>query len=145
MKTLKAVLLLSLILPILFGCSSKFTIPENATFNRNFVGTWEGKHLDEKSGHWKKWSQQRKNDGTYTLQSKYYDKNEKFLKDTVETGYWWIHNDLFNEISSISMTQPESYRYQFITKDKIKFSSVDPASASDDKAGYSFVDTRISE
>ena len=145
MKTLKTVLLLSLFLPILFGCSSKFAIPENATIDANFIGKWEGKHFDEKSGHWKKWIQIRKSDGTYTLHLKYYDKKDKFLSGTVETGYWWIQNDLFNEISPKSMTKPESYRYHFIDENKVKFSSVKLDSSSDEKAGYSFVDTRLSK
>lgn len=145
MKTLKAVFLLLLFVPILFSCSTKFTIPANATIDTEFIGKWEGKHFDEKSEYWRKWVQNRNSDGTYTIHLRYYDKNEKLLSDTVETGYWWIQNDLFYEISTKSMTRPESYRYHFIDEDIIKFSSFKLDSSHDEKASYSFVDTRVSE
>lgn len=145
MKTLKAVLFLSLLLLILVGCSAKYTIPENSTTDANLVGQWEGKHFVEKAGYWKKWRQNRKSDGTYTLHLKFYDKKDALLREMVEAGYWWIQKDLFYEISPKSMKTPEAYHYHFIDKDKVKFSSVkrDPASA--EKAAYSFVDTKVSD
>ncbi|MEN8177975.1 MAG: hypothetical protein ABFS39_05080 [Pseudomonadota bacterium] len=139
MKTLKAFLLALFFLPLLFGCSAKFTIPENASIDANFIGKWEGKHFDEKSGYLKKWVQTRKGDGTYTIHLKFFDKNDKFLSESAETGYWWIKSDLFHEISPSSMKKPESYRFQLMGKDKIKFSSVKA------KADYSFIDIRVSK
>ena len=144
MKMLKAVLLLLLFLPSIWSCTAKFAIPENAIIGKNFIGKWEGQHSDKKSGILRKWDQTRNSDGTYSIHLKYYDKENKYLKDTVETGYWWIQDNLFYEISPGNMKTPESYQFKFINKDKIKFSSVITDSSSK-QAGYSFVDTRVSE
>ena len=90
MKTLKTFLLVAFFLPLLTACPTQFTMPENATIDKKFIGTWEGKHFDKKSGQLRKWTQTRKDDGTYSIQLKYFDKNEKLLSQTIETGHWWI-------------------------------------------------------
>ena len=139
MKTLKTILVILFFVTVLIGCAAKYTIPENVAYDAEFIGMWEGKHVDEISGHWRKWVQTRKGDGTYTIHMKFYDKNEKLLSESEETGYWWIKNDLFYEIPSAEMKKPESYLYKILDKDKIEFTSVKPGS------DYSFVDTRVSE
>ena len=42
MQTLKTLLLVSFYILLLLGCSTKFPIPENSTFDVNFIGKWEG-------------------------------------------------------------------------------------------------------
>jgi len=143
MKTSKTISLLLVIFPILIGCSTKYTIPDNAEIDVNFVGSWEGKHYNKETEHWKKWIQKRKSDGTYTIHLKYFDKNEDLLSETIAAGYWWIQNNQYNEISPKSMTKPESYRFQFADKDTINFSAVNLDSSPDEKADYSFVDKRV--
>ncbi|MDJ0807591.1 MAG: hypothetical protein QNJ78_12245, partial [Gammaproteobacteria bacterium] len=111
--------------------------PENAIHDKSFVGKWQGKHLDAKTGSVKKWVQIRKDDGTYIIQFDHYDNKGKLLGKSNETGYWWIEKGLFHEISPNTMDQPESYLYRFMGKDKIKFISAKPNS------DYSFEDTRV--
>lgn len=143
MKYLKTIFLSLVIFPMLIGCSTKYTIPDNAVIDANFVGSWEGKHYSEDTEHWRKWVQNRKSDGTYTIQLKYFDKNNDLLSQTTKTGYWWIQNNHYNEISPKSMATPESYRYQFTDKDTINYFSVNPNASSDEKADYTFVDKRV--
>jgi hypothetical protein len=143
MKKLFKSLFISVFLFSFIGCAAKYTIPTDSTNDPEFTGKWSGKHYNEKGKYWRKWVQVRNSDGTYHLTLKYYDKSEKYLNTTIENGSWWIQNGLYTEINPNRMSKPESYKFEFVSKDEIKFSSNDIDSSSDEQIGYSFTDTRV--
>ncbi len=145
MKIFRTLLPLLLLTLATSGCVAKYTVPADVTNDLSFVGKWAGKQFNEEGEYWRKWEQNRHSDGTYKLILKYYDKKDKFLSRKVETGNWWLKDGLFHEIAPKRMSKPESYKYKFIAKGQIEFFSVAIDESSDEKVGYSFVDSKVNE
>ena len=144
-NSFRTLLLIASLVIFSTGCVKTYTIPKEATRDSIFVGKWEGQHFNKEGGYWRKWEQTRIVDGTYKLVLIYYDKNDRFLDSELEKGDWWIYDGLYYEISTSRMNEPEAYKYEILSEDQIKFLSVKIDSSSDEKVGYSFIDTRSKE
>jgi hypothetical protein len=134
MKNLKIVPLLLMIV-LQAGCGTM-----NNTSQRNapedirhvFVGTWEGKHMDDQGKLLRTWIQNRSEDGTYSIIFCYH--TEKGIYKSTQKGKWWIEGNRFYEIAPDVMKEPDVYRFEIRSESEIRFRSI--------LTDYEFVDKR---
>lgn len=88
------------------------------------------------------WEKTRMVDGTYKLVLLYYNKYHRFLDSKVEEGKWWIYNDIYYEMLPSMMEQPQSYKYEILSDDKIKFTSTMIDASSDERIVYFPIEKR---
>lgn len=122
----------------LSGCESIPT-DHRSVIDDKLIGTWTGEY-SEKDGATKSWTQQRKADGTYSIDFKFMAQDGTINRFS-EAGQWWVKDGLFHEIAPAWMQQPGSYQYHF--KDDshcIEFLLVDSLESIEEVGQYQFVE-----
>lgn len=102
------------------------------------IGNWQGEYT-EKDGSLKSWVQTRNGDGSYRIEFRFVE-----LDGTVyrleETGKWWVKKNLFHEIATSQMQQPDVYQYRFQDNGCIEFLLVESNESPEDIGHYRFVE-----
>lgn len=102
------------------------------TIRQMFVGVWEGEHFDHDGKLVRSWTQNRSDDGTYTIVFVVYTEQGTFKSR--QKGKWWIDDDKFYEIASDQMDKPDGYEFEILNGNEIRFKSLTKE--------YEFIDRR---
>ncbi len=130
--------LVVLLMIILSGCEAVPTASQRGKVDDKLIGAWEGEYL-EKDGTLKKWTQTRKEDGTYRIEFRFVEPDGTVNRFS-ELGLWWIKDGLFHELVPSWMKHPDSYQYHFKDNNCIEFLLVDSRESIEDIGKYYFVE-----
>jgi len=128
-------LVLVLLYAVSGGCS---TAADNTrqvgieAVRQQFIGAWEGEHVDGEGRLVRSWIQNRSEDGTYAIVFRHH--TEKGVFESRQKGKWWIEGNRFYEIAPDVMNEPDVYEFEILNENEIRFKSVTKA--------YEFVDRR---
>ncbi len=136
MKRLKIPPALICMIILQIGCGGvhktyQGSAPEDT--RRIFVGTWQGEHMDDEQKLLRTWTQNRAEDGTYTIT--FFHHTEKGVYRSAQKGKWWIDGDRFYEIAPDVMEEPDVYEFEILNENEIRFKSV--------VTDYEFIDSRL--
>ena len=136
MKRLKISPAFIFIIILQAGCASLHNtysgdVPED--IRRMFVGTWQGEHVDNEGKLLRAWTQNRSEDGTYTIT--FYHYKQDGIYSSKQMGKWWIDSDRFYEIARAVKQEPDVYRFDILDENEIRFKSI--------VTDYEFVDRKM--
>lgn len=120
----------------LFGCEVISNANQHSFIDVKLIGTWEGEYT-EQGGTIKSWTQTRKADGTYLIEFSFTELDGTTKRFT-ESGRWWVKEDLFHEIASSGMEQPDRYQYHFKRKNCVNFVLVESNGLAENIDSYEF-------
>ena len=134
---------MKLIITVLFtiallGCETVPKDPQQLQIDSKLIGIWEGEYL-EKDGAIKKWTQTRKENGTYLIEFQFVEPDGT-SNHFSENGQWWIQDGLFYEVAPSWMKRPDSYQYRFKENQCLEFLLVDSDESIEDIGKYTFVE-----
>ena len=122
----------------LLGCSTVTDNHQPLQIDVKLVGIWTGEH-EEQDGSTRSWIQERKADGTYSIDFIFMER-DGMIERLTETGRWWVEGGLFHEIESPTMKGPDSYQYQFKNNGCIEFLLVASEDSDEDIGQYRFAE-----
>ncbi len=123
---------------MLFGCSTITDSHPPLRIDNRLVGVWSGEH-EEQDGSTRSWTQERRADGTYSIDFIFMERDGMISRLT-ETGRWWVKDGLFHELELPYMRRPDSYQYRFKDNRCIEFLLVASEDSDDDIGRYRFVE-----
>lgn len=123
------------------SCSSSKTLPDGKQIDKRLIGVWEGSEKDHQiSGVEKKWTMERKEDGTFSLH--FVATKDGRTNESTEEGNWWVEGTTFFEYHEYSK-KTDLYKFTILNKKQVKFTMTDSYMAFNN-ANYTFIDTKIS-
>jgi hypothetical protein len=144
MNKMKSILTLSLFISSLLAPTSSQALVFGGNSHKTdpkLVGIWEGETIQE-DGTIKKWRQERKSNGRYVIQFRYYE-GEELVDAYVSQGKWWMSEGRFCEIGDELDGQHFEYKVSWTSDTCIKMTSVKRNPDGDEYDGYTFTECRI--
>ncbi len=136
----------TLFLAILLSSLAVISCAESSPSNLDkFIGEWTGEYIHKNKNRKDSWIQTRTADGTFKLVYEVYQYG--VLSSTeINEGTWWLEGDYFYEKQNGKHDKADKYSFEFIGKDKIKFTEISTNEKTSELIeGYSFIDTRINK
>lgn len=134
----------TLFLAILLSCLAVISCAESSPSNLDkFIGEWTGEYIHKNKNRKDSWIQTRTADGTFKLVYEVYQYG--VLSSTeINEGTWWLEGEYFYEKQNGKHDKADKYSFEFIGKDKIKFTEISTNEKTSELIeGYSFIDTRV--
>jgi hypothetical protein len=136
----------TLFLAILLSSLAVISCAESSPSNLDkFIGEWTGEYIHKNKNRKDSWIQTRTADGTFKLVYEVYQYG--VLSSTeINEGTWWLEGEYFYEKQNGKHDKADKYSFEFIGKDKIKFTEISTNEKTSELIeGYSFIDTRINK
>jgi len=132
-------LLFSLLAPV--SLEALFFTRNPHRIDPKLVGVWGGETV-RTDGTIKRWTQERKSNGRYVTQFRFYE-GEKLVQSYISEGKWWMHEGRFCEIEDFLEGQHFEYKFEWISDTCVKMISVKRNPNGDEYDGYTFTECKI--
>jgi hypothetical protein len=110
------------------------------TLDERLVGEWQGQRDQNGKCQFLAWKMNRSADGKFEII--FYSDVNRSKEEDREQGIWWIKDKIFfTQTEGVPM--PESYTYQVLNNDEVRFEVTTRDPSADCQEDYEFTDHRV--